>query len=224
MADIIKSVFRSKKADFSKLAAFGFAPQGEGFIYREKLSGCGFVLNAFVSSQGEVSAEIIDPELNERYVLHLVEGAAGSFVGGVKSQYEEILNRIARECFEPDVFKSKQAAELIAYVRETYRDELEYLWQRLPDNAVWRRKDTGKWYAALLTIQKSKLGFESAERAEIIDLRVRPQELEGLLDGRRYFPGYHMNKRRWYTMLLDSSIPTAELCRRIDESYALAVK
>ena len=30
---------------------------------------------------------------------------------------------------------------IIKYVRESYGDELEFLWKKFPDNAVWRRKD-----------------------------------------------------------------------------------
>lgn len=49
----------------------------------------------------------------------------------------------------------QQSQELIDYVRQTYGDELEFLWKKFDDNAVWRRKDTKKWYAALLTTQKN---------------------------------------------------------------------
>ena len=37
-------------------------------------------------------------------------------------------------------------------------------------------------------------------------------------------PGYHMNKRWWNTVILDSSIPKGEIQRMIDNSYALVVK
>ena len=33
-----------------------------------------------------------------------------------------------------------------------------------------------------------------------------------------------MNKKHWYTILLDDSVPLEEICRRIDRSYLLAVK
>ncbi len=36
-------------------------------------------------------------------------------------------------------------------------------------------------------------------------------------------PGYHMDKRHWNTMLLDGSIPEAELAELIDHSYNLVV-
>ncbi|MBQ8295198.1 MAG: MmcQ/YjbR family DNA-binding protein, partial [Clostridia bacterium] len=47
---------------------------------------------------------------------------------------------------------------------------------------------------------------------------------EATVDNQRFFMGYHMNKKHWYTLLLDGSIPTEEICRRIDESYLLAKK
>ncbi len=33
-----------------------------------------------------------------------------------------------------------------------------------------------------------------------------------------------MNKKTWYTVILDGSVSTADICRRIDDSYALAKK
>lgn len=55
-------------------------------------------------------------------------------------------------------------------MKGTYQDELEFLWKRFPDNAVYRRKDTGKWYGAMLTISKQKLGLDSSEKVVILDL------------------------------------------------------
>jgi predicted DNA-binding protein (MmcQ/YjbR family) len=37
-------------------------------------------------------------------------------------------------------------------------------------------------------------------------------------------PGYHMNKKHWNTVELDSGIPDTELRRMIDHSYELVVK
>ncbi|WP_207649556.1 MmcQ/YjbR family DNA-binding protein [Desulfitobacterium chlororespirans] len=177
-----------------------------------------------ITLEGAVSTEIIDPAFGEPYILHLADGVSGSFVGEVKSQYEETLRDIVDKCFEPNVFKSVYAKKLIEYVRNTYGDELEFLWQRSPENAIWRRKDTGKWYSALLTVSKRKLGIGSDEVVEIIDLRIKPEELEALIDNKKYYPGYHMNKKHWCTIILDVPVPVEEICRRIDESYLLAVK
>ncbi len=37
-------------------------------------------------------------------------------------------------------------------------------------------------------------------------------------------PGYHMNKKHWNTVEIDSGIPEAELRRMINHSYKLVVK
>lgn len=108
-------------------------------------------------------------------------------------------------------------------MKGTYQDELEFLWKRFPDNAVYRRKDTGKWYGAMLTISKQKLGLDSSEKVVILDLRIQPDDLAAVVDGVRFFPGYHMNKQHWYTICLDGSVPVEEIYQRIDASYLLAV-
>ena len=37
-------------------------------------------------------------------------------------------------------------------------------------------------------------------------------------------PGYHMNKKHWNTVEIDSGIPDAELRRMVDHSYDLVVR
>jgi len=36
-------------------------------------------------------------------------------------------------------------------------------------------------------------------------------------------PGYHMNKRHWNTVILDGSLPSAEIRSMIDHSYGLVL-
>ena len=98
------------------------------------------------------------------------------------------------------------------------------IWPKFPHNAVWRRQDTHKWYGALLLVHPSKLGLDGTDDIEIIDLRMEPGKLAELLDNQKYFPGYHMNKKHWYTVCLNGTVPLDELFLRIDESYLLAVK
>lgn len=222
--DIIHTIFKHKKINFAKLVPFGFIQDGNTYIYKKVFPENEFIFTAEIAKDGSISAEIIDPTVDEPYTLHLADGAVGSFVGKVKMQYEETLAEIAEKCFEPDVFKSRQAKEIIEYVRQKYNDELEFLWEKSPGNAIWRRMDNKKWYGVVLTVLKSKLGIKSDETVEIIDLRIQPEKVTELIDNENYFPGWHMNKKSWYTIILDGSVPLEELCRRIDESYILAKK
>ena len=224
MKNIINEIFKRRKVSMPKLSAYGFLENDGKYSYHTVLPGSGFSMVVEITRDGLVKATAIDMETNEPYTLHLTDNAMGSFVVNVKMEYEQVLADIAEKCFEPDIFKSTQSKEVIAYVRETYGDELEFLWKKFPDNAIWRRKDTQKWYGAILTVSRRKLGLSSDEVSEIIDLRIEPEQMDSTIDNKRYFSGWHMNKRNWYTMILDGSIPTEEICRRIDKSYKLAIK
>lgn len=222
--DIVKSMFNKKSVDYEKLTAYGFTKKADTYSYRTILSDSGFTMTVNVTEQGEISTIVMDPDFNEPYTLHLVDGVAGSFVGGIKTEYEQVLADIACKCFKPDVFQSDLAKALIVYIRNTYGDELEYLWKKFPDNAVVRRKDNKKWYAAMLTVSRRKLGFDSDEKVEILDLRMTPEDIETLMDGIKILPGYHMNKKHWITICLDGTVPMEKICDLMDESYKLAVK
>lgn len=224
MKNIINEIFKRRKVSMPKLSAYGFLENDGKYSYHTVLPGSGFSMVVEITRDGLVKATVIDTETNEPYTLHLTDNAMGSFVVSVKMEYEHVLADIAEKCFEPDIFKSTQSKEVIAYVSETYGDELEFLWKKFTDNAIWRRKDTQKWYGAILTVSRRKLGLSSDEVSEIIDLRIEPEQMDSTIDNKRYFSGWHMNKRNWYTMILDGSIPTEEICRRIDKSYKLATK
>lgn len=222
--DMIKRIFQYKSVNLEKLTAYGFSKKSDIYSYHAALSDSGFDIAVYVTEHGEVTASVMDTTLNEPYTLHLVDGAVGSFVGSVRLEYEQILTEIARGCFDPEIFQNRQTKEVIAYVKEKYKDELEYLWKKSPNNAIVRRKDKGKWYAAILTVSRRKLGFDSDEIAEVLDLRMKPEEVEKSVDGQIILPGYHMNKKHWITICLDGRVSLEKICALIDESYKLAVR
>ena len=220
----IDALFKRRKVNFARLTPFGFSGAENGYSYSAALVDGQFAMTVTVTQKGEISAKVIEHSSGENYVLHLVSGATGAFVGRVREEYERVLARIADACFEPDVFKSEGAKRVIQYVRERYGDELEFLWERFPDNAIFRRRDNAKWYAALLTVQKKKLGLAGDGAVEIIDLRMKPEDVVALTDGERYLPGYHMNKKHWVTICLEGPVSLEEIFARLDDSFALAVK
>lgn len=221
---MIEITFKNKKINIQKLLSYGFAEQESCYTYSADLAYGQMKLTVTITSDGKIYTEIIDNGTGEEYVLHRIAGTGGAFVGQVKNEYENILDDISVKCFEADVFKSDDAKRIMEYVRNTYSDELEFLWNRFPDNAVVRRKDNKKWYAAILTVSRRKLGFDSDEMVEILDLRIKPDDMKTLIDNKKYFPGYHMNKKHWYTICLDGTVSAEEIFTRIDNSYELAKK
>ena len=221
--DIIKSVFKFKKADADKLPRYGFTREGEKLVYRTFICGT-LRLTVVIGNDGSIKTEVWDTEAEEPYTLFLVEGAAGEFVGKVREEYTRVLEDIAANCFETQIFKCENTAKIIEYARKTYGDEAEYLWEDLPYAAVIRRKDNRKWYALFMTIPAKKLGLDGNEPTEIIDLRFDVDELPKKVDGVSYFHGYHMNKKHWITILLDGSVSLDEILGYVDKSYDLAKK
>ena len=215
--------FKRKKLNTSKLLAYGFQEISDRYQYSTELLNGTFVLHVMIDVSGKVHTKMIEQDTEEEYILHKIENASGAFIGVVKSACEKVLIDISEKCYEPDIFKSEQTKEVIEYVRNRYQDELEFLWEKSPNNAIWRRKDTKKWYGAILTISRKKLGLEAEEIVEIIDLRLQPELIKKIVDNKQYYPGWHMNKKNWYTMILDYSVSTEEICKKIDESYQLAV-
>ena len=209
---------RYKRIVKDKLAPFGFKDGS----YSECVLDGQFELILSVDGD-KLFSKLVETAFGDEYVLHLVEGAQGEFVGEVKSAYNAVIDKFIENCCETDIFKSRQSHEVIEYARRVYGDELEFLWEKFPDNAVLRRNDSCSWSCALLTVSRAKLGFGSDEKVEIIDLRMKPESAD-MIDGKKYLAGYHMNKKNWYTIVLDGTVPTEEIFERIDESYRLAAK
>lgn len=214
---------KNKKPNVEKLLAFGFEKAGNEYVYITDLAEGRMLLTVIIDDKETICTRVVDGSGDE-YVLHLVAGAAGPFVGRIKSEYDAVLREISEKCFDPDVFKGEQAKAVIAYIKDTYGDEPEYLWPKFPDNAIARRKDSRKWYAAFLNVSRRKLGMDSEKTVEILDLRIKPEEMENTVDHIRFFPGYHMNKKHWFTICLDGSVQIEEICQRVDESHLLAKK
>ena len=217
--------FEYKSPDFGGLTEYGFKEKDGVYGYSTRILDRQFELKVFVAKKsGEVTTEMIDLSTNEPYTLHLVNGVGGSFVGSVRAEYESVLAEIAERCFSRDVFKSELSHEVISFIRKTYGDEPEYLWKTFPSNAIWRRSDNRKWYGIIVKISERKLGLDSDKVIDAVDLRAAPEEIPALIDGNRYFPGYHMNKKNWITVRLDGSVPFDEICERIAISYDIAKK
>lgn len=196
--------------------------------YGFKEVDCVFYYTAFLDEEFKIIVEIkdnimtskiIDIEDKEEYVLVDISNARGEFIGKLKEKYDEKLQDIIVRCSEPDVFKTMQAKQVIQYVKEKYNDELEYLWKKFPENAIVRHKDSKKWYLALLIVSKRKLGLDDDAVVEIIDLKLPKEEIERLVDNHRFFPGYHMNKKTWFTIVLDGSVSIEQIFKYIDISY-----
>lgn len=219
----MENIFKNKKLIPHKLKEFGFKKNGNKFFCQEKIMNDEFLVKIEISEPNIVKTQTVETESGELYTLHLTD-SDGTFVGKVREEYNNLLQKIAQNCFENTVFKFKNTYKVIDYIKNKYGDDVEYLWEKFPDNAVARRSDNSKWYLAILTVGKNRLGFDSDELVEVIDLRADKDALPELIKQDNIFPGYHMNKKHWISILLDGSADINEIYRYIDESYILAKK
>ena len=218
----IKDFIKNKKINFKKLKEFGFELIDNSYYYHTSLLKNQFKMSVKINIDNSIFTEIIDTETNEPYVLHLLEIKRSGYSEKIYKAYSEILEKVKKVCFEDEIFKANYTKEIVAYVKNKYGDELEFLWEKSPKNAVVRRKSSNKWYAVILTIPKRKISLESDEVIEVINLHNIPKEIEKLIDYKRYFPAYHMNKKHWCTICLDGTIELKEIYKKIDISYELA--
>ena len=218
----VENFIKDKKIDLKKLEEFGFKLIDNSYCYHTSLLKNQFKMTIKINLDNSIFTEIIDTETNEPYVLHLLEMKRSGYSEKVYKAYSQILEKIQKECFEDEIFKANYTKEIIDYVKNKYGDELEFLWEKSPKNAVIRRESSNKWYAVILTISKRKLNLDSDKIIEVINLHNIAEEIEKLIDNKKYFPAYHMNKKYWCTICLDGTVELKEIYKLIDISYELA--
>lgn len=208
-----------KKINTKKLSSFGFVKNDGIYVYKTDILDGQFYIELTVSNGEKLFARVVEKEFDEEYTLHLVPEAVGSFVGAVRGEVEKLVEKFERQCCETEIFKCRQTYAVIEYVKNTYGSDIEFLWEKSPDSAVFRRSDNKKWYGIIMTVLFKRLGVDSDEEAEVVNLKASPENIDRIIDSKSVFPAYHMNKKNWFTVVLDGSISDSEIFSFIDDSY-----
>lgn len=212
-------LLKNKTIDISKLLELGFKKSQEFFIYEKSIYDDKF--SVIIKTDGSsMTSKLIEKEFDEEYILVDVENAQGKFVGKIRTIYEGIINRIIDECTTTNIYTFKQSKEIIAYVKEKYNSNLEFLWEKFPEYAVLRNKNNNKWYGLIIKVEESKLGLENDDMVEVLNLKYPKSRIDKITDYVHYFPSYHMNKSNWISIKLDSGIPTKHIIKLLDWSYS----
>ncbi len=110
--------------------------------------------------------------------------------------------------------------EIFRYVKEKYNTSPDYPWERDVTSAVLR-KPNKKWYGLVMNVRRSVIGEKGEGNVDILNVKCTPVVREVLIAEGKAIPAYHMNKRLWISIPLDSGISLTEICGVIDESYQL---
>ncbi len=112
--------------------------------------------------------------------------------------------------------------EIFKYVKQKYGVEPDYPFPNAPTFPVLRHADNRKWFALIMDVPRNRLGLEGEARADVINVKLSDPLLVGLLTQQPgYFPGYHISRGSWISVLLDKTVPLEEIYPLIDESFAV---
>lgn len=114
--------------------------------------------------------------------------------------------------------------DVFIYAEKRYGTKPDYPWSRTPESAILRHENSRKWYAAIITPAWRQLGIEADGCVDVLNLKCDPIEIGTLRMQKGIFPGYHMNKDHWISVLLDGTVAGGQICNLIDSSYEITLR
>jgi predicted DNA-binding protein (MmcQ/YjbR family) len=114
----------------------------------------------------------------------------------------------------------KGQIDLHAYIEETYNAVGEQLFAKYPTFRVFRHQGNRKWFAVIMELAGEKLGL-SADNIRVVNLKCDSRLIGSLREEPGIYPGYHMNKAHWLTVLLDGTVDEDKIKFLLDMSYEL---
>lgn len=62
--------------------------------------------------------------------------------------------------------------------------------------------------------------FREPADVEVINVKVDSSRINDILAQKGYYPAFHMNKKCWVSIILDETLPDAEIQGRIAEGFS----
>ncbi|MDO4996719.1 MAG: MmcQ/YjbR family DNA-binding protein [Bacilli bacterium] len=168
-----------------------------------------------------MTSKLIEVAYQDEY-LQADSKTSGEYSNNIKNEYEEILNDIIEKCFTKKVFNYNQTKQVIDYIKNKYNINLEYLWEKYDDTAIVRNNCNNKWFGIIMKINKNKLDNSTNNLIEVLDLSYYKNRVDEVIDNKSIYPGYHMNKKSWITVILDNSMNINDIYNLIDISYEIS--
>lgn len=109
--------------------------------------------------------------------------------------------------------------ELKTVIMENYNAINDFPWKNYPTYEVFRHPSNKKWFAVIMDLPREKLGLNGKEVITVVNFKCEQFMIESLLMEDGFFPGYHMNKKHWITVLLDGTVPDEKIRMLLDMSF-----
>ena len=114
--------------------------------------------------------------------------------------------------------------ELAAYLTSTYSVESEPLFAKYPSFLVFRHSGNRKWVAVIMDIPRKNLGLPSEGEIGVVNLKCDTRLIGSFREEPGIFPGWHMNKAHWLSVVLDGAVEDEKIKFLVDMSYKLTKK
>lgn len=62
---------------------------------------------------------------------------------------------------------------------------------------------------------------ELRQRAGVINVKADQDRIKGFLAQTGFYESFHMNKKRWVSIILDDTLPDDRIHRMVDDSYRI---
>lgn len=110
---------------------------------------------------------------------------------------------------------------VLTHIKDKYGVNPDYPWKKFPNYAALRHTESHKWFVLIMNISADKLGLESKEQVDVINLKAEKELIGSLRQKRAIYPAYHMDKSNWVTVHLQEIESMEMLCELIEDSYNL---
>ena len=208
-----KNIFNSKLA-----IAYGFSKVGDYYILQSDIDMENF--NVIIKiDKDSFEANVIELPFNEEYILFNVLDSKGKFVSKIRKKVNELIEDIVKSCFKSLDYRKL----LLDYVKEKYGTIPEEPWED-NNHATIKTTNSKKWYGIFMYLPYKTLGLDKSGKIDVLNVKLNPELIESLIDKKHFFPAYHMNKKYWITILLDSDMDMDLVKSLIDESFKLVEK
>lgn len=111
--------------------------------------------------------------------------------------------------------------DISKYAMETYGIAPVRLWEKTPNNEVWRHRNNGKWFAIIMDIPGTRVGLLEETVIDVMNVKCDPDMAALLASQPGFAPAYHMNKKHWISILLNGTVPDETVYQLLDISYEL---
>ena len=201
---LVDNIFKKYILDETKLLPYGFTKIGNLYSFTKSIHKNKFELKVLIEN-GIISARLMDKEFNDEFIQINVESATGGFIASLKDECSEALLDIRNNCYKEEYFIYPQTNRITKLIKDRYDVSPEFPWDKDPGCGVFRNKRNDKWFGIIMNIPKKKLDKITDTEVEVLNIKLDELTDEYLgKDG--FYVCYHMNKKKWISIILDDTL------------------